>query len=250
VSPNAIPSRDREGAVSDWVIRNLQLIPDKLQTEVLDANHNRLILLCSRQWGKSTIIAAKALHHALTAKGAFILVVSACKRQSIEFVLKFNEFATQALGKAPKRDGESYRLPNGARIIPLPHSPEKVRGYSAPTLVVIDEAAFVKDACYEAITPALATSNGALWLLSTANEQKGFFHQAWVTNAKDWKLVKATANDCPRISKQFLVGERTAKGEATYMREYFCEFRAGRTQFVDESYLDAMEDGDFKILGE
>jgi hypothetical protein len=34
------------------------------------------------------------------------------------------------------------------------------------------------------------------------------------------------------------------------MREYFCEFRAGRTQFVDESYLDAMEDGDFKILGE
>jgi hypothetical protein len=250
VCPNAIPSRHREESVSDWVTQNLQLIPDELQIEALNATHNRLILLCTRQWGKSTIVAAKALHHALTKQGAFILVASASKRQSIELVLKFNAFAQQLLGKPPKREGEGYRLPNGARIIPLPHSPDTVRCYSAPTLVIIDEAAYVKDALYEALTPALATSNGALWLMSTANEQKGFFHQTWVTRGEDWKLVKATANDCPRISKQFLAAERAAKGEATYMREYFCEFRAGRTQFVDESYLDAMEDGDFKILGE
>jgi hypothetical protein len=240
VSPNA----------ATWVSEHLQLVPDKLQVEVLEATQNRLILLCTRQWGKSTIVAAKALHHALTKKDAFILAVSACKRQSVEFVRKFNEFAKEVLGHRPKRDGEGYILPNGARIIPLPHSPEKVRGYSAPTLIVIDEAGYVKDALYEALTPSLAASNGALWLMSSANEQKGFFHQAWVTNAPGWKLVKATANDCPRISKEFLLSERIAKGEATYMREYFCEFRAGRTQFVDESYLDAMEDGDFKILGE
>ena len=252
VCPNtaALPSRDREGAVSSWVTANLHLTPDNLQTEVLDATENRLLLLCTRQWGKSTIAAAKALHHALTISNAFILVASASRRQSKELVLKFNEFAYQALGKAPKPEGEGYRLPNRARIIPLPQSPDKVRCFSAPTLIIIDEAAFVDDDFFEALTPALATSNGALWLLSTAGEKKGFFHKAWMTRAKGWKLVRATADDCPRISKEFLATERIAKGEATYMREYYCEFHSGRSQFVDESYLEAIFDGTFKALGE
>jgi len=34
------------------------------------------------------------------------------------------------------------------------------------------------------------------------------------------------------------------------MREYFCQFRAGRSQFVDESYLEAIFDTNFKALGE
>lgn len=96
----------------------------------------------------------------------------------------------------------------------------------------------------------MATSNGALWLLSSAGEQKGFFHKAWMARAKDWKLVRATADDCPRISQQFLAGERISRGEATYMREYYCEFRAGRSQFVDESYLEAIFDANFKAFAE
>ena len=250
--PNAmaLPSRDRQGAVANWVSDNLGISPDDLQAEVLNATENRLLLLCTRQWGKSTIAAAKALHHALTTPNAFILVASASKRQSKELVLKFNEFAQRALGKSPKSEGDGYRLPNRARIVPLPQSPDKVRCYSAPTLIIIDEAAFVKDELYEALTPALATSNGALWLLSTAGEKKGFFHKTWVGRANDWKLVKATADDCPRISSQFLAGERIAKGEVTYLREYYCEFHSGRHQFVDESYLEAIFDSDFKALGE
>ena len=236
--------------VAQWVADNLQLTPDKLQAEVLNATENRLLLLCTRQWGKSTMTAAKALHHALTTPNAFILVGSACKRQSKELVLKFNDFAQRLLGKAPKPEGEGYRLPNRARIVPLPQSPDKVRCYSAPTLIIIDEAAFVKDELFEALTPALATSDGALWLLSTAGEKKGFFHKTWVGRTEDWKLVKATADDCPRISSKFLARERIAKGEVTYNREYYCEFHSGRHQFVDESYLEAIFDGNFKALGE
>ena len=250
VTPRTTLEVSPNGAVSSWVTNTLGITPDPIQAEVLNATENRLLLLCTRQWGKSTIAAAKALHHALTTPNAFILVASACKRQSKELVLKFNEFAQKALGKAPKPEGEGFRLPNRARIIPLPQSPERVRCYSAPTLIIIDEAAFVSDDLFEALTPALATSDGALWLLSSANEQKGFFHKAWVTRAKDWKLVKATAADCPRISAKFLATERIAKGENSYMREYYCEFRAGRTQFVDESYLEAIFDTQFKALGE
>ena len=152
VCPKAIPSRDREGAVSSWVTNNLQLTPDNLQTEVLDATENRLLLLCTRQWGKSTIAAAKALHHALTTAKALILVASASKRQSAELVRKFKEFA-ETIGLKTKRDGEGLTLPNCARIIPVPQSPAKVRCYSAPTLIIIDEAAFV-EVVVNALCPA------------------------------------------------------------------------------------------------
>jgi len=71
-----------------------------------------------------------------------------------------------------------------------------------------------------------------------------------MARAKDWKLVRATADDRPHISKQFLTGERLSRGEATFMREFYCEFRAGRTQFVDERYPQAIFDTNFKALGE
>ncbi|MBM3753482.1 MAG: hypothetical protein FJW38_05840 [Acidobacteria bacterium] len=245
-TPDVCPSAD----AATWVSNNLGFTPDPSQADVLNATENRLLLLCTRQWGKSTIVAAKALHHALTTPKAFILVASACKRQAKELVLKFNEFAHTVLGEMPKPEGEGFRLPNRARIIPLPQNPDKVRCYSAPSLIIVDEAAFVKDELYDALRPARATSNGAVWLLSTAGEQKGFFHKAWVSRAKGWKLVKVTAAECPRISAEFLAGERIEMGEAKYMREYFCQFRAGRSQFVDESYLEAIFDTNFKALGE
>ena len=168
-APTALQRRDRNGAnppqpktptVSDWVTANLQLTPDNLQAEVLDATEDSVLLLCTRQWGKSTIAAAKAIHHALTTPKAFILVASASKRQSTELVRKFKEFA-EMIGLKTKRDGEGFTLPNRARIIPVPQSPAKVRCYSAPTLIIIDEAAFVDDEMFEAVTPMLATSNGS-----------------------------------------------------------------------------------------
>ena len=63
----------------------------------------------------------------------------------------------------------------------------------------IDEAAFVSDALLDAISPSLAASNGALWFLSSAGEQKGFFYQTWASQPAGWKLVRATAADWPAI---------------------------------------------------
>ncbi len=252
-APTALQRRDRNGAnppqpktptVSDWVTANLQLTPDNLQAEVLDATEDSVLLLCTRQWGKSTIAAAKAIHHALTTPKAFILVASASKRQSTELVRKFKEFA-EMIGLKTKRDGEGFTRPNRARIIPVPQSPAKVRCYSAPTLIIIDEAAFVDDEMFEAVTPMLATSNGSLWLLSTPNGQRGFFYKTWLNRPDGWKFVTATADDCPRISVHFLARERASKGESSFRREYLCEFVAGHQQMVSQEDANAIFDTDF-----
>jgi hypothetical protein len=51
-----------------------------------------VILNCT-QWGKSTITAAKAVHHALTRAESLTLAVSPSGRQSGEFVRKAQQFA-------------------------------------------------------------------------------------------------------------------------------------------------------------
>src|SRR5207248_9407310 len=49
-------------------------------------------------------------------------------------------------------------LANGARLISLPGDPDTLRGYSAPKLIIKDEAAYVSDAIQAALDPMLAAS--------------------------------------------------------------------------------------------
>src|SRR5881397_2150092 len=62
-------------------------IPDEKQELVLRGGR-RGIVNCTRQWGKSSVMAAKAVHRAYTVAGSLILVLSPCLRQSGEFVRK------------------------------------------------------------------------------------------------------------------------------------------------------------------
>jgi hypothetical protein len=74
-------------------------------------------------------------------------------------------------------------LTNGSRIVSLPAGEETIRGFSAVSLLVIDEAARVSDDLYFAVRPMLATSGGSLVALSTPLGQRGFFFEAWESAA-------------------------------------------------------------------
>src|SRR5689334_5886291 len=56
--------------------------PDPKQEMVLDESIRRGILNCTRQWGKSTVMAIKALHQAVFHPGTLTLVISPSERQS------------------------------------------------------------------------------------------------------------------------------------------------------------------------
>ena len=62
--------------------------PDEAQAAVLRSGARRLVLNCTRQWGKSTLTAAKAVHRAWTEAGSTVLVTSPSERQSAELVRK------------------------------------------------------------------------------------------------------------------------------------------------------------------
>lgn len=185
-----------------------------------------MLLLCSRQAGKSQTAAALAIREALLRPGSLTLLLSPSQRQSSELfrdkVLKiFN-----GLGRPIPPVQESalqMTLANGSRIISLPGDEETVRCYSSVRLLVIDEASRVSDALYRSVRPMLAVSRGTLACLSTPFGKRGWYHDEWFGD-NDWDRVKITADQCPRISAEFLAEERKALGERWYQQEYFGEF--------------------------
>ncbi|MBS1829748.1 MAG: terminase family protein [Acidobacteria bacterium] len=212
-------------ALLDFVTSCLKLNPDPEQTRLLTEDPHRCILNCTRQWGKSTITAAKAIHKALTEPDSLILAVSPSARQSSEFLRKCRAFLKKGrVRMTTSRHEISISLPNRSRIIGLPASEDRIRGYSAVSLLLIDEAARVPDSLYTAVRPVLATTNGQLWLLSTPNACSGFFYREWASQTTPWSRFEIPASNCPRINPEFLEEERRAYPETTFLREYCCQF--------------------------
>lgn len=201
------------------------LDPDQWQQDLLRSPAKRMLLLCSRQAGKSTVAAALALHAALLHPRSPVLLLSPSLRQSGELFRKVRDLF-YALGRPAVVSAESalrLEFANGSRIVSLPGDEATIRGFSGVSLLVIDEAARVLDSLYCAVRPMLAVSGGRLVALSTPFGKRGWFHDEW-HGPGDWQRVKITADQCPRIPAQFLADERWALGERWYRQEYMCDF--------------------------
>lgn len=187
-----------------------------------------MLLNCSRQAGKSTVVAALALHTLLFRPGSLVLLLSPSLRQSVELFRKLTE-CEGALGRPPDarvRTQTRLELPNGSRAVCLPGREDTVRSFSGVALLVIDEAARVPDDLYRSVRPMLAVSDGRLVCLSTPFGKRGFFHDEWHDKRATWQRVRVTWRDCPRIRPEFIAEETRAMGESWVRQEYECSFEA------------------------
>lgn len=205
--------------------RRAGIEPDDWQARVLRSRAQRLLLNCSRQSGKSTIVAVLATHTALFTPTSLVLLVSPTLRQSGELFKKVIG-VYRAAGEPVSAETESalrIELANGSRIVSLPGREGTVRGYSAVKLLIIDEAAWVPSDLYTSLRPMLAVSQGRLAALSTPHGARGWWYDAW-SGADPWERVEVPATACPRISAAFLAEERRGMGDWWYEQEYLCRF--------------------------
>lgn len=159
-------------------------------------------------------------------------------RQSNEWMARAKRMLG-ALGVRLRGDGT---LPNGSRIVALPHVPETVRGFAALSMLIIDEAAYVSDEMYMALLPMLATTNGDLILMSTPNGKSGFFYDTWQHGGEEWHRVRVEAKDCPRIAAEFLEKQLSMMGRDIFGREYMCEFLGSGANAFDRELVEAAID--------
>lgn len=200
---------------------------DDWQRQALRSARPRELWCCSRQAGKSTVAAGLAIWTAVYCPGSLVLVVSPSLRQSQETFRKCLELyrATDRRVDSETETLLRLELTSGSRVISLPGSETTTRGFSAPRLILLDEAARIDDDLMSSLTPMQAVVPDArLIALSSPAGRRGFFWQAWSSNGDAWHRVEVKATDIPRISPSFLELERRTMPASTYRQEYLCSF--------------------------
>ncbi len=203
----------------------LDFAPDAWQAELLHSRAPNVICNCSRQVGKSSATAAKAVHAALYDPG-LILLISPSLRQTRELFGKVSHFIRrlQPVQELVEDNRLSCELENGSRIVALPGDAMTVRGFSAPRLIVEDESAYVPDDVHAAMRPMLATGGGQMILLSSPNGRRGHFFKIWSEGGLDWERFSVSIHDCSRISKDWIEREKAQTPAHRWAAEFECQF--------------------------
>ena len=208
-----------------WAREVLGYHPDPWQADLLRSRSRKIILNCSRQSGKSTTCAALGLHESIYRRPSFGLVIAPSQDQSAELMLKFDEFrsAVELPSDYLSTDTKlAVRFANGNRFVARPGSEKTARSFSAVTLLLEDEAARVSDALYNSVRPMLAVSNGRHILMSTPFGKQNHFFKIWDQERDMWQWFEVPAEQCPRITKEFLEEER--RTNPWFEQEYHCVF--------------------------
>ncbi|MFN9894609.1 MAG: hypothetical protein ACK58M_15410, partial [Acidobacteriota bacterium] len=91
-------------SVTAWAQQAFGFVADPLQQPILDCNAARVIACTSRQVGKSTVAALRALYLALRYPRSLILMIGPVGSQAGEILEKAREFVTE-LGLPVRGDG-------------------------------------------------------------------------------------------------------------------------------------------------
>lgn len=228
-----------------FATRYLRLALDPWQQHAVSPCHRRGVLNCSRQSGKTTALAVRALHHLLFYRHASVLIVAHSENQAgltVSKILAFCRQLGEPVRRLPGRRYDYELLRTGGILRALPCREAAVRGYTA-NLVLVDEAALVPDSVYDALTGTLASTwdSASLWLASTPRGRRGFFYRTWIGPAADGFLrLEVPASDCPRISAAFLARQREVLTPSAFAQDYECRFAESELAWFPDADIAAL----------
>jgi hypothetical protein len=212
-------------ACLDDVERRSGMRLDDWQRELALGDVSTLVL-CGRQVGKTTAAAAAAVVEMMADDRAHVVCVSPSLRQSQELYTRIARLVDVVCGdQVASSNAISVRLKSGAKCVSLPASEHTIRGLSAVTLLLEDEASRVPDELYAAVRPMLATTRGRHVMMSTPWGPRGHFYDEWRSGV-GWAKITVRSSECSRITKEFLETEKQRLGARWYAQEYDCEFVA------------------------
>lgn len=209
-------------------------ILDDWQSLVLQTKGN-MVLRSGRQVGKSFIIAMKATQYALKNYGKVVMVIAYTEKQAN---LLFGKILNNIVQEEKKNHVKHIANPKPTKhVIKLINKTEiycyaagdtgfGIMGYTID-LLIADEAAWIKEEVWNSIVPALAVTNGTMWLLSTPWLSQGFYFDCF--NDPNFTSFHQSSEDCPRITEEFLERMKVRFTKSKYSQMYLGEF-------VDDAY--------------
>jgi len=222
---------------------------DDWQKEVLETEGN-LVLCSGRQVGKSTVIAIKAGESAVKSKKT-IMVIAHVERQALllfEKILShiYENYKNQIMKGRKKPTKHTIHLKNGSIIhcLPTGDSGYGIRGYTINELYA-DEAHFIKEDVWAAVTPMLATTGGTINLLSTPFGTTGYFYRCFTDENNNFTKIhvstEAVAEKREEPQKthlvEFLKDEKDRMTKLQYQQEYLGLFVGGIQRFFSDAMI-------------
>lgn len=204
--------------------------PDPFQRRILENDPQHLLVLASRQAGKSAAAQVRAVYECAFVPDSLTILLSAGLRQSVE-LMRGCAKGIQALGTGSAIVLESalrIEVRGGGRIISLPASESTVRGWSKCSLLILDEAAKIEKAVIEAAFPSTAACPDArIWVLSTPGPKVGigeWFYRRWLSTDEGWCRETVKWNECPRLKAEWVKSQSRIIGAAAARAEFDAEF--------------------------
>src|SRR3990167_3228601 len=202
------------------------------QREALDCTEKNVELVWSRQTGKSTITAIRALYAAIMNDEWTVLVLAPTQRQSGRLFRKIKRFIMSSAIKHPElRIAEMVEretmtvieFANGSEVIALPLGEDggNIKGFTA-NLIIVDECGEVdKQEIWSAINPMTIMTGGGQWLIGTLKGTHSQFYKIF-KSPKLYKFKLFTANymQNPKSDKEQIELDKLRMPIAMWNQEY------------------------------
>ena len=208
-------------------------------------DHDRNIVLKSRQMGISTLVSAYALWTMIFHPGKNVLILSTVQNTSKEIVSKIR-LANNSLPswlKVPTVEDNrlSLKFKNESRVLAASSAADSARGFSS-YLLVMDECAFIENAeeVWTSAQQTMATGGRAI-LLSTPNGVGNFFHQMWVdaeSKKNTFKTIRLKWDKHPERDQSWRDKQTSELGIKRASQECDTEFLSSGNTVVDTAIIE------------
>lgn len=214
------------------------------QLEFLSCPAKTVCVASGRQIGKSTALAALALHRAFITK-SLTIIVSPSDNQSKLMLKKIKEMIENNEGLLKGSvldDNKSYiRLTNGSEIYSLVNNPQTVRGYSAD-LIICDECSFFPEETYTAVRwSILAKPDSQIFCVSTPFNFDSWFKKLYDDGLdptkKNVQSFHFTYEASPLIDKEWVEDQRGQTSEIEFRTEILGEWIADSDAYFDPNLI-------------
>lgn len=216
------------------------------------------IMMCSRQMGKTALMAVYSLWFALFHPDRNVLIVSNKSESASEIMdrIKYSLFFLPVWMRPFLRinNRQEIILDNNSSIKTVATSLSAGRGKSI-SLLICDEFAFVKDsvqdAFWQSIFPTVSTGGNVI-IASTPNGDTNLFYRLWtgsITKDNMFANVMVKWDEHPERDDSWRKEQITAFGEAAFRQEYELEFTSGENTLVPYSLIQKIQAADpYRIL--
>lgn len=206
--------------------------PRPWQVRYLESRKRFNVLVIHRRAGKTVVAVRQLIDSACRctlANPRFAYVAPLFKQAKATAWQYLKDYTAMIPGRVVNESECWVGLPNGARIrIYGADNPDSLRGLYHDGVVLDEIAQMSPVVWYEIIRPALADRLG--WMLAIGTPKGlNLLSELYFAAVRDdkWYAARFTVDDTNAIPREELEDARKAMDEATYRREFLCDFSAG-----------------------